>query len=311
MNKKDKIFVAGHRGMLGSSIVRLLVKQGFNNLLLKTHSELDLIDPIAVSLFFKKNKPDIVILAAAKVGGIQANIDYPADFLYINLQIQNNIIHNSYLHNVQKICFLGSSCIYPANSAQPMREEYLLTGPLEPTNEAYALAKISGLKLMSSYQKQYQLQGISVMPCNLYGTNDNFDPKYSHVLSSLVKKFVDARDDNVNKVILMGTGIARREFMHVDDAAAAIIYLFNINYNLGLINIGWGFDVSIKELADKVSLHVGFQGEIVWDHKKPNGMLRKCMDVSKMSELGFKPKITLDDGILQTISEYQILKSKK
>lgn len=307
MNKKSKIYIAGHKGMLGSAIVRLLNKLGFENLILKTRQELDLLDPIAVGNFFKQFKPEIVILGAAKVGGIQANIDFPADFLYINLQIQNNVIHNSYLNGVKKICFLGSSCIYPKNAPQPIKEEYLMTDILEPTNESYALAKICGLKLMSSYEKQYNLKGISVMPCNLYGTNDNFDPKYSHVLSALVKKFVDAKQNNLGEVTLMGTGIARREFMHVDDAAAAIIFLLDIDYKPELINIGWGNDVSIKELAELISSHVGFKGSILWDSTKPNGMLRKCMDVSKMENLGFKPKINLDNGIKQTIKEYKKL----
>jgi GDP-L-fucose synthase len=307
MNKKSKIYIAGHKGMLGSAIVRSLNKLGFENLILKTRQELDLIDPVAVSNFFKQFKPEIVILGAAKVGGIQANIDFPADFLYINLQIQNNVIHNSYLNGVKKICFLGSSCIYPKNAPQPIKEEYLMTDILEPTNESYALAKICGLKLMSSYEKQYNLKGISVMPCNLYGTNDNFDPEYSHVLSALVKKFVDAKENNLGEVTLMGTGIARREFMHVDDAAAAVIFLLDIDYKSEHINIGWGHDLSIKELASLVSSHVGFEGTILWDSKKPDGMLRKCMDVKKMLNLGFKPKINLDDGIKQTIKEYKKL----
>ena len=309
MNKSSKIFVAGHNGMLGSSIVRSLLKQGFNNLILKTRKELDLEDKPVVDLFFNKYKPDIVIIAAAKVGGIQANVNFPADFLYINMQIQNNLIHNSHLHDVKKICFLGSSCIYPKDCAQPIQESSLLTGPLEPTNEGYALAKIAGIKLLSAYKKQYQLPGISIMPCNLYGTNDSFDPIFSHVLSSLVRKFVDACENNLDKVFLLGTGVARREFMHVDDAAEAIVYLLDTDCKLELINIGWGLDISVKELSNIISSYVGFEGEIVWDHEQPDGTLRKCLDVSKMLESGFTPKITLEEGIKKTILEYRKLRA--
>lgn len=308
MDKGSKIFVAGHKGMLGSAIVRLLIERGFDNLLLRTRAELDLTEVSEVSLFFKENKPDVVIIAAAKVGGIQANIDRPADFLLVNLQIQNNLIYHCHLHNVSCVCFIGSSCIYPKDCIQPMQEGHLMSGPLEPTNEGYALAKISGLKLMSAYRSQYNLEGFSVIPCNLYGTNDSFDPKHAHVLSSLVKKFVDAHDNNANQVSLWGSGIARREFMHVDDAAAAILHLLNLKSGEDVINIGWGIDLSIKDLAEVISHQVGFQGSMIWDRNKPDGMLRKCMDVTKMSTLGFSPRIKLEEGIRKTISEYNQIK---
>jgi len=227
MEKQDRIYVAGHRGMVGSAIVRLLESRGFDNLLLAGRGELDLKDSLAVAEFFKSQKPDIVILAAARVGGIQANLDFPAEFLYENLAIQNNVIHQSYLHEVKKLCFLGSSCIYPRQSRQPMKEEYLLSGPLEPTNEGYALAKIAGLKMVEFYRRQYGFDGVSVMPCNLYGTGDNFDPNHSHVLSALVKKFVDAVDSQAESVTVWGSGKARREFMHVADAAEAILFVMD------------------------------------------------------------------------------------
>ncbi|MCK5218942.1 GDP-L-fucose synthase, partial [bacterium] len=248
---------------------------------------------------------------AARVGGIQANIDHPAEFLYENLAIQNNVIHQSYLSGVKKICFLGSSCIYPKECPQPMKEEYLLTGPLETTNEGYALAKIAGVKMIEFYRKQYGFCGISVMPCNLYGTNDSFDPLHSHVLSALVKKFVDAVDNKAQSVTMWGTGTARREFMHVDDAAEAILFLMEYYDSPQLINIGWGEDISIKELALLIAQKVGFEGELIWDTTKPDGMLRKCMDVSRIKTLGYAPKITLEKGIQKTIEEYREFKRKK
>jgi len=308
MHKNSKIFVAGHKGMLGSAIVRMLIKCGFDNLLLQTRTQLDLSESSAVSLFFKENKPDVVIIAAAKVGVIQANVDHPADFLLLNMQIQNNLIHHAHLNDVTRVCFIGSSCMYPKDCKQPMCESHLMSGPLEPTNEGYALAKITGLKLMSSYRAQYNLEGFSVVPCNLYGTNDSFDPNHSHVLSSLVKKFVDALDNKTNQVSLWGSGVARREFMHVDDAAAAILHFLNLKADMDVINIGWGIDISIKDLAEAISCQVGFQGTIAWDRDKPDGMLRKCMDVTRMSTLGFQPSISLAEGIKKTIIEYQQIK---
>ncbi len=297
--------------MVGSAIVRLLKKCGFNNLVMRSRKQLDLKDYADVGHFFEAEKPDVVILAAARVGGIQANIDYPGEFLYENLAIQNNVIHQSYLHRVKKFCFLGSSCIYPKECSQPMKEEYVLTGPLEPTNEGYALAKISGLKMVQFYRKQYGFNGICVIPCNLYGTNDSFDLVHSHVLSALVKKFVDAVDSGTKDVVIWGTGNARREFMHVDDAAEAILFLIE-HYDLPqIINIGWGKDVSIKELALLIAEKTGFKGDLVWDTSKPDGMLRKCMDVSRMKAIGYMPKITLEEGVQKTIEEYRVLLSHR
>lgn len=310
MNQTDKIYVAGHNGMVGSAIIRMLKKRGFDNLIFRPSKELDLRDFIVVGNFFKAEKPDIVILAAARVGGIQANIDHPAEFLYENLAIQNNVIHQSYLHGVKKFCFLGSSCIYPRDCPQPMKEEYLLTGPLEPTNEGYALAKIAGIKMVEFYRKQYGFCGISVIPCNLYGTNDSFDPRHSHVLSALVKKIVDAVDSGVQSVSIWGTGNARREFMHVDDASEAVLFLMEHYDSPKIINIGWGEDVSIKELAFLIAQKAGFKGDLLWDLSKPDGMMRKCMDVSRMKDLGYAPKITLEEGVQKTIEEYKELKKK-
>jgi GDP-L-fucose synthase len=308
MEITDRIFVAGHRGMVGSAVVRLLKNRGVDNLILRTREELDLRDSLAVESFFDEEKPDVVILTAARVGGIKANMDYPSEFLYDNLTIQSSVIHQAYLHGVKKFCFLGSSCIYPRECLQPMKEEYLLTGALELTNEAYAIAKITGLKQVQYYRKQYGFKGISVIPCNLYGTDDSYDPLHSHVLSALVKKIVDAVDVGAESVAMWGTGIARREFMHVDDAAAAII-LMTENYDeLEIINIGWGRDITIKDLAALIAKRSGFKGKLIWDPTQPNGMLRKCMDVSKMRSLGFAPKITLEEGIEKTIAEYREIK---
>lgn len=305
MNKTDRVFIAGHNGMVGSAIVRLLRKRGFENLILLGYRELDLRDSHAVQEFFEAQKPEIVVLAAARVGGIQANLDHPAEFLYDNLAIQNNVIHQSFLNGVKKFCFLGSSCIYPRVCPQPMKEQYLLTGPLEPTNEGYALAKIAGLKMIEYYRRQYGFSGISAMPCNLYGTNDSFDPLHSHVLAALIKRFVDAVDSGTNNVTVWGTGSARREFMHVDDAAEAIVFLID-NYDLPeFINVGWGNDVSIRDLAHLVAEQTGFTGSVTWDSSKPDGMPRKCMDVSRMKIFGYNPRITLEEGIDKTIEEYR------
>ncbi len=294
--------------MVGSAIVRRLRERRFDNLVLRSHSELDLVDCAAVDDFFKTQKPDVVILAAARVGGIQANIDFPARFLYENLAIQNNVISRSHLYNVKKFCFLGSSCVYPRQCPQPMKEEYLLTGPLEPTNEGYALAKIAGLKMVEFYRRQYAFNGISVMPCNLYGTGDSFDPMHSHVLSALVKKFVDAASDGVESVTVWGTGTAKREFMHVDDAAEAILFLMAHYDSDRFINVGWGRDIAIKELAETIAEKAGFKGRIIWDKSRPDGMARKCLDVSQMNDCGYEPKITLTEGIEKTIEEYKLLR---
>jgi GDP-L-fucose synthase len=311
MNKNNKIYIAGHNGMVGSSIVRRFKKLGYDNLVVRSSSELDLTDAVAVRGFFESEKPDVVILAAARVGGIQANIDHPAEFLYENMMIQNNVIHQSYIHNVKNFCFLGSSCIYPRECQQPIKEEYLLTGPLEPTNEGYALAKISGLKMVEYYRQHYEFNGISVMPCNLYGTNDNYNLKHSHVLSSLVRRMVDAVDNGDDRVIIWGSGIARREFMHVDDASRIIIELLQKDSKCNLINIGWGLDISIKDLAYKIADYAGFKGAIEWDEAMPDGMLLKCMDVSRMEDLEVYPEISLEDGIVKTINEYIDIKENK
>ncbi len=308
ISKTQRIYVAGHNGMVGSAIVRLLNERGFTNLILKAHKELDLCDQAAVEDFFKKEKPDVVILAAARVGGIKANMEHLAEFLYENLLIQANVIHQSYIHGVERLCFLGSSCIYPRECPQPIKEEYLMTGPLEPTNEGYAIAKIAGMKMVDFYRRQYGVDWISVMPCNLYGTNDSFDLNTSHVISALVKKFVDAADSGSDHVEVWGTGVARREFLHVDDAADGILFALENYHQDGHINLGSGEDVTIRELVEIVQKESGFTGRIVWDSAKPDGMLKKCMDVSKIGALGWSPKIALREGIGKTVREYRALK---
>jgi len=300
MKKTSKIYIAGHRGLVGSAIIRNLEKNGYTNLITKTHSELDLLDSVAVSNFFKKEKPEFTFLAAAKVGGIHANDTYPADFIYQNLQIQNNIIHNAYLNNAKKLLFLGSSCIYPRECPQPIKEEYLLTGPLEPTNEAYAVAKIAGIKMCQSYNKQYSTKFISVMPTNLYGINDNFDLENSHVLPALLRKFHEAKLNNEPEVVMWGTGKPMREFLYVDDMADACIYLMNNYSDSEIVNIGTGEDVTIQELAQTISKVVGYDGEIVNDTSKPDGTPRKLLDVSKLHSLGWQHKISLKNGIKKT-----------
>lgn len=305
MNKNDRIFVAGHNGMVGSALVRLLRARGYTDLVLRGHQELDLTDGVAVRTFFDAERPQVVILAAARVGGIQANIDHPAEFLFENLAIQNHVIHESHRHGVTKFCFLGSSCIYPRACPQPMKEEHLLTGTLEPTNEGYALAKIAGLKMVELYRRQYGFPGFSVTPCNLYGTNDSFDPTHAHVLSSLVRKFADAVDAGADSVAVWGSGTAKREFMHVDDAAEAVLFLMEHDAPPAVINVGWGEDVSIRELAEMVARSAGFAGQIAWDASKPDGMPRKCMEVSRMQALGFTPRVTLEEGIRRTLAEYR------
>ncbi|KKS97845.1 MAG: NAD-dependent epimerase/dehydratase [Candidatus Giovannonibacteria bacterium GW2011_GWA1_43_15] len=292
-------------GLVGSAIVRALKKQGYDNLILRTHSELDLLDQKATADFFKKEKPEYVFLAAAKVGGIMANKTYPADFIYQNLQIQNNIIHHSYLNGVKKLLFLGSSCIYPKLARQPIREEHLLTGELEPTNEPYAVAKIAGIKMCQTYNRQYGTNFISVMPTNLYGPNDNFDLENSHVLPAMIRKFHEAKISNQNEVVVWGTGAARREFLHVDDLADACVFLMNNYDDSEVINIGTGEDVSIKELAEMIKKITGFTGEIVWDASKPDGTPRKLLDVSRLHNLGWKHQINLPNGILSTYEFYQ------
>jgi len=308
MNKQSRIFIAGHRGMVGSALLRALGGAGFNNTITAAREELDLCNTQAVEAFFRRECPDYVLLAAAKVGGIQANREFPADFIYNNLMIQTNVIHHAYLSGVRKLVFLGSSCIYPRDCPQPMKEEHLLTGPLEPTNEAYAIAKIAGMKMVQFYGQQHGLRSLTVMPCNLYGPNDSFDSRHSHVLSALVKKFVDAIDEKKDEVILWGSGVARREFLHVDDLAEAILFLMRKENLPQFINVGSGTDISIRELAELISNKVNYRGKIDWDTSMPDGMLRKCMEISKLTKLGFRAKINLEKGIGCVIDEYRRVK---
>lgn len=297
MEKDSKIYIAGHLGMVGSALLRRLQKEGFSNFVLRTSDELDLRNQQAVADFFAKEKPEYVFLAAAKVGGIIANNTYRADFLYDNLQIQNNVIHFSWKNGVKKLLFLGSSCIYPKLAPQPLKEEYLLTGLLEPTNEPYAIAKITGIKMCDAYRSQYGCNFISVMPTNLYGPNDNYDLNNSHVLPALLRKFHEAKVNKSAEVVVWGSGSPRREFLHADDMADACIFLMK-NYNEpGLINIGVGEDISIKELAEMIKEITGYKGEIIFDISKPDGTVRKLMDISKLSNLGWKASISLLEGV--------------
>ncbi len=297
MNKNDKIYIAGHRGMVGSSIVRKLEQEGFTNLVYRTSKELDLRNQESVIAFLKEQKPDYIFLAAAKVGGIVANNTFKADFIYENLAIQNNVIHGAYLCGVKKLMFLGSSCIYPKLAPQPLKESYLLTGLLEPTNEPYAIAKIAGIKMCEAYRSQYGCNFISVMPTNLYGPNDNYNLQNSHVLPALIRKCHEAKINKDSVVNLWGTGTPLREFLHADDLADACLFLMK-NYNeADFVNIGTGTDLSIKDLALMVKNIIGFEGKIVWDETKPNGTPRKLMDVSKLNSLGWKANIDLEQGI--------------
>jgi GDP-L-fucose synthase len=303
MKLDSKIYVAGHRGMVGSAIVRALENQGFKNLIYRSSKELDLTDQQQVQAFFKNEKPEYVFLAAAKVGGIVANNTYRADFIYQNLMIQNNVIHAAYENGVTKLMFLGSSCIYPKNAPQPLKEEYLLTGLLEPTNEPYAIAKIAGIKMCEAYRDQYGCNFISVMPTNLYGPNDNYDLNNSHVLPALLRKFIEAKNNGEKSVTIWGTGTPLREFLHVDDLADACLFLMK-NYNENeFLNIGVGHDISIMDLAKMVKEIVGFEGEIILDKSKPDGTSRKLMDVSCLTELGWKASVSLEDGIKQVYTE--------
>ncbi len=303
MNKTSKIYVAGHRGMVGSAIVRKLQQEGFTNIVMRTSKELNLMNQQAVADFFATQKPDLVFLAAAKVGGIVANNTYRAEFIYENLMIQNNVIHHSYLNGVKKLLFLGSSCIYPKMAPQPLKEEYLLTGVLEPTNEPYAIAKIAGIKMCDAYRSQFGCNYISVMPTNLYGPNDNYDFNNSHVLPALIRKFHTAKILNLPSVEIWGTGLPMREFLHVNDLADACFYLMQ-NYNEpGLINIGVGEDISIKDLALLIKRIVGYEGELKFDSGKPDGTPRKLMDVSKIHSFGWKHKINLEEGIKSVYDE--------
>jgi len=300
LKKSDKIFVAGHRGMVGSAVVRRLESESFTNLLTRDRSHLDLSDESAVAKFFAEARPDIVILAAANVGGIKANNDFPVEFLLDNLRIQNNVIRSAYQTGVRKLLFFGSSCIYPKLAPQPIPESALLTGPLESTNEPYAIAKIAGIKLCQAYTREYGTNFISVMPTNLYGPNDNFDLETSHVLAALLRKAHEAKSRNENKLIVWGTGEPRREFLHVDDLAAACLLLLEKYDSAEIINIGSGEDVTIRELAKLVCDVVGFDGELVWDKTKPDGTPRKLLDVTRIRVLGWQPTIPLRKGIEQT-----------
>jgi GDP-L-fucose synthase len=307
MNLNDKIYIAGHRGMVGSAILRKLQAEGYTNFVIRTSTELDLRDQKAVANFFSKEKPDYVFLAAAKVGGIVANNTFRADFIYENLMIQNNVIHQSYVNKVKKLMFLGSSCIYPKLAPQPLKEDYLLTGLLESTNEPYAIAKIAGIKMCDAYRNQYGCNFISVMPTNLYGPNDNYDLNNSHVLPAMLRKFITAKNNGSATVTIWGTGSPKREFLHADDLAVACLFLME-NYNeSGLVNIGIGDDISILDLAYLVKKIVGFEGKIITDLSKPDGTPRKLMDVSKINFLGWKAKITLEVGIQKV---YETIKNQ-
>lgn len=304
LDKSAKIFVAGHRGLVGSAVVRHLQTVGYTNLILRSHSELDLTNQSAVKTFFSIEKPHYVILAAAKVGGIHANSTYPAEFITINLQIQTNVIDSAYRYGVKKLVFLGSSCIYPKHAPQPIPESALLTGPLEPTNEWYAVAKIAGIKMCQAYRIQYNWDAISAMPTNLYGPNDNFHPENSHVLPALMRRFHEAKVSGAKEVVVWGSGSPLREFLHVDDLADLVVFLLENYSDLGHVNVGSGKEVSIKELAELVKEVVGFEGELVWDTSKPDGTPRKLMDSSTLAKLGWEPKISLRDGLVGTYEWY-------
>jgi GDP-L-fucose synthase len=315
----SKIYVAGHRGMVGSAVVRQLKQQGFDNLVLRSHAELDLLDQKAVQDFFKQEQIDCVILAAARVGGIMANATYPADFIYDNLTVQNNVIHESWRSGVHTLAFLGSSCIYPKFAPQPMKEEHLLSGALEPTNEPYAIAKIAGIKMCEAYNRQYGTDYFAVMPTNLYGPGDNYELQNSHVLPALIRKMHEAKIRDQDEVMLWGTGASRREFLHCDDLAAAVVFLLLLERETlfssfpvegaPLINVGYGKDISILELAEKIRSSVNFVGEITWDATKPDGTPQKLLDVSRINSLGWQPTISLSKGIKETYLQYLAEKS--
>lgn len=300
MEKQSRIFVAGHRGMVGSAIVRRLQATGFNNLILRTSAELDLRDSAGVKHFFETEKPEYVFLAAAKVGGIVANNTYRAEFLYDNLMIQSNVIHSSYKAGVNKLLFLGSSCIYPKLAPQPLKEEYLLTGLLEPTNEPYAIAKIAGIKMCDAYRSQYGCHFISAMPTNLYGPNDNYDLQKSHVIPGLLRKFHEARVNGSPEVVVWGTGTPLREFMHVDDLAEACVFLMERYDEPGFINVGTGEEISIRQLAELIARITGYKGKLVFDTSKPDGTPRKLMDMRRIHALGWRHRIHLEDGLIDT-----------
>ncbi len=305
MDTNARIYIAGHRGLVGSALTRRLLAEGASNLILRTRTELDLIDQHAVDAFFAREKPEYVFLAAAKVGGILANDTYPAEFLRDNLAIQTNVIHSARTHGVRKLCFLGSSCIYPKLAPQPLREESLLTGPLEPTNEWYAIAKIAGIKMCQAYRRQYGFDAISLMPTNLYGPGDNFDPQNSHVLPALIRKFHEAKQRGEREVVIWGTGTPRREFLHADDLADAAVFLMRRYSDEQFINVGVGADLTIRELAELVAQVVGYDGMITTDPSKPDGTPRKLLDVSRLQALGWRHRIALRDGIAETYASFR------
>ncbi|MDC0206772.1 GDP-L-fucose synthase [Nitrospinae bacterium] len=309
INKKDKIFIAGHLGMVGSAIVRDLLKKGYNNLLTRTREELDLLNQKAVFSFLKDEKPSYIFLAAAKVGGIHANDTFRAQFIYENLALETNIIHGAYMAGVQRLSFLGSTCIYPRNCPQPMKEEYLLTGSLEPTNEPYAISKIAGIKMCENYNRQYATQYVSSMPTNLFGINDNYDLNNSHVLPALIRKAHEAKIRSDKQLIVWGSGKPIREFLYVDDAADALIFMMENNINNGIFNIGTGAEISIRRLAEMIMNIVGFKGEIVFDVDKPDGTPRKLVSVERLKHLGWQATTKLEDGIEKTYQDF--LKHRK
>jgi GDP-L-fucose synthase len=308
MDKNSKVFVAGHRGLVGSAIVRALEREGYSNIITRTRRQLDLEDAQAVADFFKKEKPEFVFDAAARVGGIMANKEHPAEFIYQNLAVQNNIIHNAYLSGVKKLLFLGSVCIYPKFAEEPVREDSLLSGSLEPTNKAYAIAKIAGIVMCQSYNQQYGTNFVSVMPTNLYGPGDNFDLKSSHVLPALIRKFHEAKVRGEKSVTLWGTGSPRREFMHSDDMASACLFVMDNHDGSEIINIGAGSDITIKEVAEMLKEITGFPGSIDWDTTRPDGTPRRLLDNSRLTKLGWKPKIALRDGL---VSAYEWFKENE
>jgi GDP-L-fucose synthase len=305
LNHEAKIYVAGHRGLVGAAVVRALRQQGYGNLVVRTHREVDLTEQAAVRGFFERERPQAVVMAAARVGGIHANNSRPAEFIRDNLLIQDNVIDSAHRAGVQKFVFLGSSCIYPKLAPQPITEDYLLTGPLEPTNEWYAVAKIAGLKMCQAYRRQYGFNAISLMPTNLYGPGDNFDIQSSHVLPALIRRFHEAQQRGDATMSIWGTGTPRREFLHVDDLADAVVYLLETYDEEPIVNIGWGEDVTIRELAEIVAAVAGFQGRLVFDSSKPDGTPRKLLDTSRLTSLGWKPKITLRAGIEQTYAWFK------
>ena len=304
MDNNKKVYIAGHNGMVGSAIFRKLKSLGFNNIITKSSNELDLRNQRDVERFFEDEKPEYVFLAAAMVGGIVANNSYKADFIYNNLMIESNIIHNSYKNGVEKLLFLGSSCIYPKFSKQPIKEDYFMDGKLEPTNQPYAIAKIAGIELCDSYRDQYDCNFISLMPTNLYGTNDNYHAENSHVIPGLIRRFVEAKKKNLEEVVIWGSGNPRREFLHVDDLADACIFLFEKYNSKGIVNVGTGIDLTIAKLAELIGELTGYKGNILFDKSKPDGTPRKQLDISKINNLGWTPKIELEDGLIKTINEF-------